>query len=176
MKKHHNLPVSVPTKSQVLGEVDRLKRLYRKRKGSHPGPPPKKKTFYVLAAWKLFGKAHWKTIMEFLETNFRTMFDDGYDLKNLYRSKAYKDIIYENTWDSLRLGQKVYLKIKNEGPISPRKIQQDLNISRATLKSLPHPGFVIQTTCKKPKGVSLRVPREEEARQIVKAMRDSRAS
>jgi hypothetical protein len=167
----HNKPEKAPTKAQMLGEVRRLKRLYRKRRGSRPGLTPKEQTFYVLAAWKMFGKAPWKTIMKFLETNFKTMFGDsesGYEyyLENLYRSKAYKDIIYENTWDSLRLGQKVYRKIRNEGPISPRKIQQDLNLSRTALSMLPLPGIVIQTTRKKPKSVSLRTPQKEEALQI----------
>jgi hypothetical protein len=166
-------PRKTPTKSQVIGEAHRLERFYRKRRGSRPGRNPDQKTFYVLAAWKLFGKARWETIMEFLEANFKDEFGDHqYNREYLYRSKAYKEIIYENTWDSLRLGQKVYLKIKNEGPISPRKIQQDLNISRVTLSRLPRPGFVIQTTCKKPKGVSLRVPSEEEARLIAKSLRE----
>jgi len=113
--------------------------------------------------------------MKFLETNFKGMFDN-YEHKNLYRSKAYKDIISENSWDYLRMGQKVYRKIKNEGPISPRKIEQDLKILRAKLKRLPMPGIVIQTTHKNPKGVSLRMPRKEEVLQIIKSQSGSLAS
>lgn len=56
------------------------------------------------------------------------------------------------------------------------KIQRDLNISKITLSRLPLPGIVIQTRHKKPKGVSLRMPLDEEVRQIIKSMRENRAS
>jgi len=67
------------------------------------------------------------------------------------KSQGFKETIWENAWDSLRMGQKVYQLIKKEGPIAPRDIQRRLNLSKARLDELPLMTVTVRKTKGRPK-------------------------
>jgi hypothetical protein len=144
----HNPPDTVLTKTAVLREAARLRVYYRKRRGQKPGLWPSNAVYILIAARALVKmnspkkKAIFTTeVMEFLYTNSPET--RGYDLANLYRSRGYKEIIWEAAWAGLREGQRVYNLVKCEGPISPREIQRRLTINKERMNGLPRPGAIL---------------------------------
>lgn len=139
-----------PTLHAIEEKAAKLRRSYKKRRKTHKGSRPKKGLFILVAACLLFKQKYPERKTGFSELALwiqreygqKTKYD--FDMKKLYKwmkGMGYKEMLWEEAWQDIRIVQDISRKGAGEKEMSRRDIQIMHSISKQDLKDLT--GFIL---------------------------------
>jgi len=148
----------LPTIDEIQREANKIRRLYKKRHHGRPGRKPDSEIFLGAALFFLtnperkMGKAVFtKDALAKIDELCSDASLEPEEIGRWLKSQAFKETTYENTWEWLRMGQKVWRFIEKNGPTSPREIQQRFKITAAEVEHLPCPTAAAFMNTKRPR-------------------------